>query len=123
MLYALAAMSIGWKILLLGVGGALPRLLIDDGLATVPPDLQPYGAQALTTARAMWNGPIERHGVRGVRLVTVRRLSDADAARCGGLTARVRAYTFFAIPYSEVRTVCDRGTVEYRGLPRRTRAD
>lgn len=122
-LYALAAVSIGWKVLLLGVGGTLPWLLIDDGLRAIPLDLQPYGAQALVTARAAWGGPIERHGVRRVRLVSVERLPDASAARCGGLSARVRAYTFFAIPYSEVRTVCDRGTVEYRGLPRRARAD
>lgn len=123
MLYALAAVSVGWKVLLLGVGTTLPRLLIDDGLRTIPLDLQPYGAQALTTARAMWGGPIERHGVRTVRLLRVERLSDASAARCGGLSAHVRAYTFFAIPYSEVRTICDRGTVEYRGIPHRARAD
>jgi hypothetical protein len=31
----------------------------------------------------------------------------------------VRAYTYFGIPYSEVRTTCDRGVVEYRVFRRR----
>jgi hypothetical protein len=122
-LLVLAAISLAWKALLLGVGGTMVTLLIDDGLGAVPPELQTYGAQARETARALWAGPIERHGIRGIRVMSVERLPDQHAASCGGLTARVRAYTFFAIPYSEVRTVCDRGTVEYRVLPHRTRAN
>jgi hypothetical protein len=86
--------------------------------------LRPYGVEALTVARALWAGPLERYGVvRGVRVVSVERLAEAGTAPCGGLSARVRAYTYFAIPYSEVRTVCDRGTVEYRVLRRRHRTN
>ncbi len=122
LVFALLAISIGWKLVLLGLGGTLPRLLITDGLADVAPDVRPYGVEAISTARALWGGPVERHSVRGVRLMSIERPGDPKAAPCGGLTARVRAYTFFAIPYSEVRTVCDRGTVEYRLLPHRVRA-
>jgi hypothetical protein len=121
-LITLAAISIGWKLLLFGVGGTMAALLVDDGLAAVPAELQPYGAEALGIARALWANPLERLGVRGVRVVSVERLADASGAPCG-LGAHVRAYTFFAIPYSEARTVCDRGTVEYRVLRRRTRAN
>ena len=39
---------------------------------------------------------------------------QTNTEECGGMSARVRAYTFFAIPYSDVRTVCDRGVMEYR---------
>jgi hypothetical protein len=132
LLIAAIAVSVSWKVLVLGVGGALSRALIDDGLAEVAPENRAYGQQALATARALWSGPLERHGVvRRLHVVRIDRVAadntdadgDADAARCGGLTARVRAYTFFAIPYSEARTVCDRGTVEYRVLPHRRRAE
>lgn len=123
-LLVLGAISLGWKLLLLGVGGTMVKLFVGDGLAAVPGEFQQYGTEAMGVARALWTGPIERYGVRGVRVVSVERLAgDLDAARCGGLTARVKAYTFFAIPYSEVRTVCDRGIVEYRVLPHRTRAN
>jgi hypothetical protein len=43
----------------------------------------------------------------------------AAEPHCRGLSARVRAYTYFAIPYSEVRTVCDAGVVEYRVFRRK----
>jgi hypothetical protein len=122
-LLLLIALSVGWKVLLLGVGGTMVSLLVDDGLASLPQELQPYGVQARELARTLWGGPIERYGVRGIRVVSVERLPGDQAAHCGGLTARVRAYTFFAIPYSEVRTICDRGTVEYRVLPRRIRVN
>ncbi|MDQ6829158.1 MAG: hypothetical protein M3081_09870 [Gemmatimonadota bacterium] len=111
----LLAISIGWKVVVLTLGHAIPQWFIDDGLASAQPDLRPYGAQARETARVLWSGAIERHAVRKIRLVSVARVDgDARAARCGGLNARVRAYTYFAIPYSEVRTVCDSGIVEYR---------
>ena len=72
-------------------------------------------SQARATALALWDTPIERTGlVRLVRVVSVDSVRSADAGACGGKSARVRAYTFFAIPYSEVRTVCDSGVVEYR---------
>ncbi len=119
-LLTLLAISIGWKVVLLTIGHAIPRWLIDDGLAATQPELRPYGAQARETARVLWGGAIERHAVRQIRLVSVERRDDyGPAARCGGLNARVRAYTYFAIPYSEVRTVCDSGVVEYRGFRRR----
>ncbi len=109
--------SAAWKLLLVGVGGAVAALALDDGLDALPSELRQYGVQARETARALWGGPLERHGIREIRVVSVEQLSERAAIlRCGGLSARVRAYTFFAIPYSEVRTVCDRGTVEYRGL-------
>jgi hypothetical protein len=123
-LYILAGISVGWKVLVLTLGAALPHWLIRDGIADLPEAFQPYGAEAKQTALALWNGPIERHGiVRGVRVMSVERVADAGpAASCNGLGARVRAYTYFAIPYSEVRTVCDTGVVEYRVFRRRHRA-
>ncbi len=116
----LAAISIGWKVLVFTLGAAVPRWLIDDGIAALPEGLRPYGAEARQTAMALWNGPIERHGVvRRVRVVSVYP-HDADASGCA-MGARVRAYTYFAIPYSEVRTACGSGVVEYRVF-RRARA-
>jgi hypothetical protein len=122
-LLILASISVGWKVLVFTLGAALPRWLIRDGIADLPQSFQPYGEEAKQTALALWNGPIERHGiVRGVRVVSVERVADAGAAAtCNGLGARVRAYTYFAIPYSEVRTVCDTGVVEYRVFRRRHR--
>lgn len=128
----LASISIGWKLIVFTLGAALPRWLIDDGIADLPAPHRAYGEQAKQTALGLWNGPIERHGfVRTVRVVSVGEASAADplrgragaaAAQCDGLSARVRAYTYFAIPYSEVRTVCDTGVVEYRVFRRRKRA-
>jgi hypothetical protein len=122
-LIILASISIGWKVIVFTLGAALPHWLIEDGIAELPAALQPYGEEAKQSALALWNGPIERHGlVRTVRVVSVERLADGSAdARCNGLVARVRAYTYFAIPYSEVRMVCDRGVVEYRVFRRRHR--
>ncbi len=117
----LAAISIGWKLLVFTVGAALPRWLINDGIAELPAEHRPYGTEAKQTALALWDGPIERHGVvRTVRVMSVARATPAPAgSECGGLSARVRAYTYFAIPYSEVRTICDSGVVEYRVFRRR----
>ena len=111
----LLGISVAWKVLVLTLGAAVPRWLIDDGLEHIPATMQPYASQARATALALWDWPIERTGiVRLVRVVSVDTVVSADAGGCGGKTARIRAYTFFAIPYSEVRTVCDRGIVEYR---------
>jgi hypothetical protein len=130
----LGAISIGWKVLVFTVGAAVPRWLITDGIAQLPQPLQAYGLEAKRTALTLWNGPIERYGVvRTVRIVSVH-VSDsvgggdapralatvagaadsAAAARCDGHGAVVRAYTYFGIPYSEARTRCDTGVVEYR---------
>jgi len=111
----LLGVSVAWKVLVLTLGAAVPRWLIDDGLEHIPAAMQPYASQARATAMALWDRPIERTGiVRLVRVVSVDSVVGGDAGDCGGKTARVRAYTFFAIPYSEVRTICDRGIVEYR---------
>jgi hypothetical protein len=112
----LLAVSVGWKVLVLTVGVAVPHWLIDDGLDHIPAAMQPYATQARATALALWDRPIERSAlVRLVRVVSVDSVPSADiSGSCGGKSARVRAYTFFAIPYSEVRTMCDSGVVEYR---------
>jgi len=116
----LVAISVGWKVLVLTLGAAVPHWLIDDGLDHIPVAMQPYANQARATALALWDRPIERTGlVQLVRVVSVDSTRDGDAGGCGGKSARVRAYTFFAIPYSEVRTVCDSGVVEYRVFRRR----
>lgn len=131
----LAAISVGWKLFVFTVGAAVPRWLITDGIAQLPAPLQDYGREAKRTALTLWNGPIERHGlVRTVRVMSVH-VSDtpdgdapaaasalpagAAADRCDGHGAVVRAYTYFGIPYSEARTRCDTGVVEYRVFRRR----
>jgi hypothetical protein len=122
-LLLLAAVSIGWKLLVLTLGAAIPGWIIDDGIAELPNELRAFADSARTTAISLWNGPIERRGlVRMVRVISVdSNLTSALAAPCGGRGARVRAYTYFAIPYSEVRVVCDTGAVEYRVFRRRQR--
>jgi hypothetical protein len=118
----LAAISIGWKLLVFTLGAALPRWLIEDGLAELPPHMRTYAESAKQTALALWSKPIERHGlVRTVRVMSVDSSAMAESLDCGGLSARIRAYTYFAIPYSEVRTQCDTGVVEYRVFRRRRR--
>jgi hypothetical protein len=124
-LLVLAAISIGWKVLVFTLGAALPRWFVSDGIDDLPPELRPYGESARTTAIALWNGPVERRGlIRMVRVMSVDSSSHVDTLSgegCDGRSARVRAYTYFAIPYSEVRTFCDTGTVVYRVLRRRPR--
>ena len=118
----LASISIGWKVLVFTLGAALPRWLIDDGLAALPVHTRDYGAAARQTALGLWNGRIERLGfVRSVRVMSVDTLPPDQHAGCAGrpLGARVRAYTYFALPYSEVRTRCGTGVVEYRVFRRR----
>jgi hypothetical protein len=111
----LAGASVAWKVVVLTLGAAVPHWLIDDGLDHIPLAMQPYAVQARATAVALWDNPIERSTlVRLVRVVSVDSASGEYVDRCGGKSARVRAYTFFAIPYSDVRTVCDSGVVEYR---------
>ncbi len=103
------------------VGAAVPKWMIDDGVRALPDSVQPYARDAKRSAAALWNGPIERYGfVRTLRVVSAGPIAattageSAAAARCGGLGARVRAYTYFGVPYSEARMVCDSGVVEYR---------
>lgn len=115
LLLTLAAISIGWKVVVLTLGAAIPGWIIDDGVGALPDELRPYARDAKRSAAALWNGPIERYGVvRTLRVVSVQRVPEGSGRRCGGLGARVRAYTYFGVPYSEARMVCDSGTVEYR---------
>jgi hypothetical protein len=115
LLWTLAAISVGWKVIAFTLGAAIPVWLIDDGVAAQPSELRPYAREAHRHAADLWDNPIERLGmVRRVRVVSVDRVPTPDGARCGGLAARVRAYTYFAVPYSEARLVCDSGAVEYR---------
>jgi hypothetical protein len=131
-LLLLAAISVGWKVIVFTLGAALPGWLVTDGLDELPATHRAYGAASMATARALWNTPIERLGgvVRQVRVVSVDSVHTSVASQtgrartaCTGLGARVRAYTYFAIPYSEVRTTCDHGVVEYRVLRSRPRSD
>lgn len=118
--FVLLGVSIAWKVLVLTLGAAVPHWVIDDGLDHIPRAMQPYASQARATALSLWDKPIERTGlVRLVRVVSVDSLRSGGLGSCGGKSARVRAYTFFAIPYSEVKTVCDSGVVEYRVFRRR----
>ncbi len=113
-LYAIA-FGVVWKVLVFTMGAALPRWLIDDGVTHLPVSMQAYAVDARQTALSLWAHPIERRGIiRTVRVVSVDSTQIAIAPECGGLSARIRAYTYFAIPYSEVRTMCHRGVVEYR---------
>lgn len=111
----LAGISLGWKLLVLTLGAAVPRWIISDGVSELPAEVRDHARQATHIARDLWNGPIERRGgiVRAVHVVSVER-DVPEAAACGGYQVRVRAYTYFAIPYSEARTRCGRGVVEYR---------
>lgn len=115
----LAGISLGWKLLVFTLGAALPRWILTDGIAELPPEHQQYAMEAGLLARQLWSGPLERHGL--VQLVRVESVDTVTPPTddCRGLGARVRAYTYFAIPYSEVRTRCGRGTVEYRVFRRR----
>lgn len=116
----LIAGSITWKLLLLSLGVAIPKWVVGDGISHLPPADRAYAVEAKRTALALWSGPIERHAlVRTVRVMSVDSQATLASNGCGGFRARVRAYTYFAIPYSEVQTVCDHGTVEYRVFPRR----
>ena len=124
----LASISVGWKVVLFTLGAAVPRWLIADGVSELPTSHQAYGAASLATARALYDTPVERYGrvVQRVRVMSV----EPTASHAGGTTdagcgvgARVRAYTYFAIPYSEVRTRCARGVIEYRVFRPRARAD
>lgn len=118
----LIAGGITWKLLVLSLGVAIPKWVVGDGISHLPLADRPYAVEAKRTALALWSGPIERHAlVRTVRVMSVdSQATRASTGGCGGFRARVRAYTYFAIPYSEVQTICDRGTVEYRVFPRRT---
>lgn len=131
-LLILAAISVGWKVIVFTLGAAMPGWLLNDGLDELPAAQRAYGVASMATARALWDTPVERLSgvVRKVRVMSVDSVPARGASPigvttppCVGLGARVRAYTYFAIPYSEVRTVCERGVVEYRVVRSRRRGD
>ncbi len=141
-LLILAAISMGWKVLVFTLGAALPNWLLTDGIAELPASHRAYGTASLVTARALFDTPIERLGglVRQLRVMSVdsvhsvarpdgtARLADGSPTAASGgepcvLGAHVRAYTYFAIPYSDVRTRCDRGVIEYHVFRPRTRVE
>ena len=112
-LIILASISIGWKVLVFTIGIAIPHWIIDDGIAKLPAEKRAYAADAKAVAKGLWTNPIERWGfVRAVRVLRVD--STAAGATCSGHRARVKAYTYFAIPYSEAVIECDGGRVLYR---------
>ncbi|MFL5579412.1 MAG: hypothetical protein ACJ8AO_03490 [Gemmatimonadaceae bacterium] len=118
-LLVLVAISVGWKVLVLTLGTAVPRWVVKDGVDEQPAARRAYAESALHTARRLWNHPVERFGlVQALRVTSVDSVPGASPG-CGALGARVKAYMYFAIPYSEVRTVCDTGVVEYRVFRRR----
>lgn len=125
----LAGVSIGWKVIVLTLGAAVPRWVIGDGLDLVPPDARVFAQQAKITALGLWSHPIERLGiVQALRVMHIDSLPTAASTgvkaasvhRCNGRSATVRAYTYFAIPYSEARTTCDSGVVQYRVFRRKS---
>ena len=121
----LGAISVGWKVVVFTLGAAMPRWLVTDGVAELPELHRAYGTAALATAGALFDTRVERFGrvvqrVRVMSVDSVRPLAVVAAATGAvavapcALEARVRAYTYFAIPYSEVRTRCEHGVIEYR---------
>jgi len=88
----LLAFSVAWKVIVLTLGAAVPRWVIDDSVDHIPLSMQPYANQARATALALWDGPIERRTlVRLVRVVSVDSARSRAAEECGGKSARVRA--------------------------------
>lgn len=129
----LLAVSVGWKVVVLTLGSAVPRWVIGDGLDHIPAASRAYAEEAKLTAMSLWDHPLERLGiVRAVRVTRVdsvalpQTTSDstpggvAPRAECSGRSATVVAYTYFAIPYSQARTACNTGVVEYRVFRRRS---
>ncbi len=129
----LLAISIGWKVVVLTLGSAVPRWVIGDGLDLIPADSRAYAQEAKLTAMALWDHPLERLGiVRAIRVTRVdsvaippadsasAKLAGAPRAECRNRSATVVAYTYFAIPYSQARTACNTGVVEYRVFRRRS---
>lgn len=129
----LLAISIGWKVVVLTLGSAVPRWVIGSGVDHIPLASRAYAEEAKITALSLWNHPLERLGiVRAVRVTRVDSVtspeadgkttvrSGAAAQECRARSATVVAYTYFAIPYSQARTACKTGVVEYRVFKRRS---
>lgn len=129
----LLAISIGWKVVVLTLGSAVPRWVIGDGLDQIPVASRAYAEEAKVTAMSLWDHPLERLGI--VRALRVTRVDSVAAPstngdstgragtttdQCRARSATVVAYTYFAIPYSQARTACNTGVVEYRVFKRRS---
>lgn len=123
----LLGVSAGWKLIVLTLGAAVPRWVIGDGMDLIPVGARVYAEQAKVTAATLWDHPLERLGLvqalRVMRVDTLATRTDTTAVSAGSATpscaervVTVRAYTYFAIPYSEARTICDSGVVKYRGF-------
>lgn len=116
----LFAVGLVWKLLVITVGTALPKWLIDDGVEAQPDSLRAYARSAKDIAFKVFTNPIERVGiVQDVRVMDITRVAADSTDACGGLRARVRVYSYFNLPYSEVRTTCAQGVIAYRLIPRR----
>lgn len=123
----LLMIGVAWKVVVFTLGAAVPRWMVGDGVAHLPPGVRGYAQHAQALALPLWNLPIERLGLvratRVLRVDTVRAATPADSAAgasCGHLQATVRAYTYFGIPYGEARMLCDTAIV-YSRLSRRGR--
>lgn len=120
----LFGIGVAWKVVVFTLGAAVPRWVIGDGVAHLPAAMRAQAFDAQLTARTLWDHPLERLGLvratRVMRLDTIPVASLRDTVTgppCRRLRATVRAYTYFAIPYSEAYTVCDSGAVAYRVFP------
>lgn len=118
----LAGISIGWKVVVLTLGAAIPRWVVGDGVQHLPSEQRVHGRLAMASAAELWNAPLERWGmmVRALRVVSVNSTARPKTRECPQPVVRVRAYTYFAIPYSEAVLTCGKGTIEYRFLRDRT---
>lgn len=124
-LLVLLGVGVAWKVVVFTLGAAVPRWVIGDGIAHLPRSAQAQAFNAQSIAHTLWNHPLERLGlVRATRVMRVDTLplaargDSSGAVSCQRVRATVRAYTYFAIPYSEAQTVCDSGIVNYRVFPR-----
>ncbi len=121
----LFGIGVAWKVVVFTLGAAVPKWVIGDGVAHLPLTLHAQAFNAQTIARSLWDHPLERLGlVRATRVMRLDTLpvaasDSAGVLPCQRLRATVRAYTYFAIPYSEAQTTCDSGVVNYRFFPRR----
>lgn len=121
----LLGIGVAWKVVVFTLGAAVPRWVIGDGRAHLPAAHQSQGYAAQNIARGLWDHPVERLGlVRATRVMRVDTLAlaargdSAGSIPCQRLRTTVRAYTYFAIPYSEALTVCDSGVISYRVFPK-----
>ena len=119
------AIGLAWKVIVLTLGAAIPRWAIGEGVAHLPLLQQATARTAKQAALTLWAHPLERLGiVQALQVVSVEPVPEPDSAAagpalaCRGDRARVRAYTSFAILYSEAVTRCNSGVVEYRFFKR-----